>query len=59
VDWAVVTKHYALDFEKLGGDIIYNFKVDSFHENTKERALKITSADKVLLFFTKQKKKKL
>ncbi|XP_025419927.1 L-2-hydroxyglutarate dehydrogenase, mitochondrial [Sipha flava] len=43
VDWAIVTKHYALDFEKLGGEIIYNFKVNSFEESKSNRALKISS----------------
>jgi len=49
VDWAVVTKHYATDFEKLGGQTIYNFKVDSFRESKNNRALKITSENKVFL----------
>lgn len=49
VDWAIVTKHYAKDFEKLGGQIIYNFKVNSFEENTTNRALKITSENNVYL----------
>lgn len=48
VDWAVVTKQYAIDFERLGGQIIYNFKVDSFEESKNNRTLKITSESKVI-----------
>lgn len=52
VDWAIVTKYYAIDFEKLGGKIIYNFKVDSFKESKDNRALKITSENNVLFLNT-------
>ncbi|VVC38150.1 FAD dependent oxidoreductase,FAD/NAD(P)-binding domain [Cinara cedri] len=45
VDWALVTKHYAVDFEKLGGQIIYNFKVISFKESKKSKTIEITSAN--------------
>lgn len=47
VDWALVTKHYAIDFEKLGGQIIYNFPVDSFKKSKTSRVLRITSENNV------------
>lgn len=50
VDWAVVTKHYAIDFKQLGGEIIYNFKVNSFQETKHNRVLEITSTKNVFLF---------
>lgn len=50
VDWALVTKHYAADFKKLGGQIIYNFKVKSFKENKNNRVLKIISKNNVCTF---------
>lgn len=50
VDWAIVTKHYAIDFKQLGGEIIYNFKVNSFQETKNNKVLEITSTKNVLLF---------
>jgi len=44
-----VTKHYAADFAKLGGQINYNFKVKSFEECNHNRTLKIISENNVLL----------
>lgn len=52
MDWAIVTKQYAIDFEKLGGQIIYNFKVNSFKESKKSRALEIISENNVFIFNT-------
>lgn len=50
MDWAIVTKHYAIDFKQLGGEIIYNFKVNSFQETKNNKVLEITSTKNVLLF---------
>lgn len=43
----MVTRQYAIDFQKLGGEIIYNFKVDSFQEDKINKTVKITSENNV------------
>ncbi|XP_050441338.1 L-2-hydroxyglutarate dehydrogenase, mitochondrial [Adelges cooleyi] len=45
VDWTTVTRHYAADFEKSGGQLVYNFGVKSFKKGKNDRALEIVGKE--------------